>query len=154
MSVYNFKAKDINGNEISLESYKGKNLLIVNTASECGFTPQYEKLQKLKEKYQDELEILAFPCNQFGGQESGSDQEIKEFCDLRFNISFPLFSKVEVNGKNAHPLFEYLKESLPGVLGTKKIKWNFTKFFLDKDGKPVKRFAPNDDPAKVEALLK
>ena len=151
MNIYDFKAKLTDANEVSLSDYKGKTLLIVNTASACGFTPQYEGLENLYRKYKDSgLMIMAFPSNQFGKQEPGSDAEIKEFCDLKFKISFPLFSKIEVNGDNAHPLYQYLKEALPGLLGSKAVKWNFTKFLIDKEGKPVKRYAPTDTPESIE----
>ncbi len=151
MNIYDFRAKLTDTNELTLSEYKGKTLLIVNTASACGFTPQYEGLENLYKKYKDSgLVVLAFPCNQFGKQEPGSDSEIKEFCDLKFNISFPLFSKVDVNGDDAHPLFQYLKDSLPGILGSKAVKWNFTKFLVDKEGKPVKRYAPTDTPESIE----
>lgn len=151
MNIYDFKAKLTDANEVSLSDYKGKTLLIVNTASACGFTPQYEGLENLYRKYKDNgLMIMAFPSNQFGKQEPGSDAEIKEFCDLKFKISFPLFSKIEVNGDNAHPLYQYLKEALPGLLGSKAVKWNFTKFLIDKEGKPVKRYAPTDTPESIE----
>lgn len=151
MSLYDIKAKLSDGKEISLEDYKGKTLLVVNTASACGFTPQYAGLQELYEKHKDQgFEVLAFPCNQFGKQEPGSNSEIKDFCDLKFNISFPLFEKVDVNGDGAHPLFQYLKEQLPGLMGSKAIKWNFTKFLINKEGRPVKRYAPKDAPASIE----
>ena len=151
MNIFDFKAKLTDANEVSLSNFKGKTLLIVNTASACGFTPQYEGLENLYKKYKDDgLVILAFPCNQFGKQEPGSDAEIKEFCDLKFNITFPLFSKIEVNGDGTHPLFQYLKEALPGLMGSKAIKWNFTKFLVDKEGKPVKRYAPTDTPESIE----
>lgn len=147
--IYDFKVKDINGAEKSLKDYVGKSLLIVNTASKCGFTPQYEGLQELYTKYEGKLEILAFPCNQFGSQEPGSESEIASFCDLTYKTTFPLFSKVEVNGDNTHPLYTYLKEALPGLLGSKAIKWNFTKFLIDKNGNPVKRYAPTDAPLSL-----
>lgn len=128
-SIYQFSVNDIKGNSVSLSEYKNKTLLIVNTASKCGFTPQYKGLESLYEKYKDKgLVILGFPCNQFGKQEQGSNDEIASFCDLTFKISFPMFSKIEVNGDNASPLYQYLKEQAPGVLGSKSIKWNFTKF--------------------------
>lgn len=147
MSVYDYSAKLTADSEVSLKKFEGKALLIVNTASACGFTPQYGELQELYDDYKDKgFEVLAFPCNQFGSQESGSDDEIKKFCDLKFNVNFPIFNKVEVNGDNAHPLFEYLKKEAPGILGSKKIKWNFTKFLVDKNGQPVKRYAPKDSP--------
>ena len=155
---YTFSANDHAGNEISMEQYKGKVILVVNTASACGFTPQYEGLQNLYDEYKEQgLEILAFPCNQFKQQEKGSDEEIKTFCDLNFNIAFPLFSKIEVNGKNAHPMFNYLKKSAPGIMGTEGIKWNFTKFLINKNGEVVNRFAPITKPsaiiADIEKLL-
>lgn len=149
-TVHDFKAKNIKGEEVSLSDYKGKVLLIVNTASKCGFTPQYEGLEELYKKYEGKLEVLAFPCNQFGSQEPGSEEEIQGFCSTTFNTTFPLFSKIEVNGDNAHPLYNFLKSANPGVLGTEKIKWNFTKFLVDKDGKPVKRYAPVTKPKDIE----
>ncbi|MCQ2003601.1 glutathione peroxidase [Rhizobium sp. NRK18] len=154
MTVYDYQARTNAGQEIGLDSYRGKVLLIVNTASACGFTPQYAGLETLYKTYKDDLVILAFPCNQFGAQEKGSDEDIRTFCDLNFNISFPLFAKVDVNGSDAHPLFKYLKEALPGVLGTEAIKWNFTKFLVGRDGKPLKRFAPNDKPEDIEDDIK
>lgn len=150
MSIYDFKAIDIKGNERSLSEFKGKSLLIVNTASKCGFTPQYEGLQDLYNKYQGKLEILAFPCNQFGKQEPGSAQDIQSFCDLTFKTTFPLFEKIDVNGEDTHPLYKFLKNELPGVLGSQKIKWNFTKFLIDAQGNPVKRYAPIDKPESIE----
>ncbi|MAZ49378.1 MAG: glutathione peroxidase [Halobacteriovoraceae bacterium] len=151
MNIYDFKAKLTDTSEVPLSDFKGKTLLIVNTASACGFTPQYEGLENLYRKYKDNgLVIMAFPSNQFGKQEPGSDAEIKEFCDLKFKISFPLFSKIEVNGDTAHPLYKYLKEALPGLLGSKAVKWNFTKFLIDKEGKPIKRYAPTDTPESME----
>jgi len=157
--IYQFTVKNNAGEEVSLEQYKGKTLLIVNTASDCGFTPQYQGLQTLYNTYQEQgLEILAFPCNQFGKQEKGSNEEIKSFCDLRFNIKFPLFEKIDVNGDNAHPLYNFLKSQAPGILGSKGIKWNFTKFLVNKEGKVIKRFAPTIKPealtADIEKLLK
>ena len=149
-TVYDFKARTIENQEISLSAYKGKVLLIVNVASQCGFTPQYKALGDLYSKYsQRGLSILGFPCNQFGGQEPGNEQEIKSFCELNFGVKFPLFSKVEVNGPNTLPLYDYLKGSAPGILGTKRIKWNFTKFLIGRDGFPIKRFAPNTKPEKL-----
>ena len=151
---YNQKAKTIEGKEISLDKYRGKAVLIVNTASKCGFTPQYNELQKLYETYHEQgLEILGFPCDQFAHQEPGSDEEIKQFCSLNFGVTFQLFSKIDVNGDNAHPLFKYITSALPGSIG-KNVKWNFTKFLLDREGKPVKRFAPTTDPMKLEADIK
>ncbi|MCW9028049.1 MAG: glutathione peroxidase [Kangiella sp.] len=154
-TIYEYSAILNNGQEVSLEQYKGKVLLIVNTASACGFTPQYEGLQKLYEQYKDQgLEILAFPCNQFKSQEKGSDEEIKQFCDLNFNISFPLFKKIDVNGDDAHPLYQHLKNEAPGLLGSKTIKWNFTKFLVGKDGQVITRFATATKPDALEKPIK
>lgn len=155
MSIYEFSAKLNNGEEVKLENYKGKVLLIVNTASACGFTPQYAGLEDLYKKYKDSnFEILAFPCNQFGAQEKGDDGQIKSFCDLNFNITFPLFSKIDVNGNDAHPLYKYLTQEQKGLLGSAKIKWNFTKFLVDKEGNPVDRFAPTTKPEALEEDIK
>lgn len=155
MSIYNFKVKKANGEEISLEEYKGKTLLIVNTASKCGFTPQYDELEAIHEKYSDQnFAVLGFPCNQFGGQEPGTDEEIQEFCRASFSIKFPVFSKIEVNGNGAHPLYEYLKEKAPGLMGSKKVKWNFTKFLVSPDGEEITRFAPATKPLKIEDDIK
>ena len=156
--VYEFKVKKANGSEVSLKDYEGKVLLIVNVASECGFTKQYEGLQKLYEKYQSRgLEILAFPCNQFGGQEPGTDAEIQNFCTGSFGVKFPLFATIDVNGSAASPLFSYLKKEAKGILGTESVKWNFTKFLVSKTGQVVTRFAPNDEPSvlteDIEKLL-
>lgn len=152
MSVYPFKAKTIDGKEISLQDYQGKALLIVNVASKCGYTPQYEGLEKLYKKYKDQgFEILGFPCNQFGAQEPGSEADIQSFCSLTYGVDFPMFSKVDVNGANAHPLYKYLTTEKPGILGTEAIKWNFTKFLIDKNGEPVKRYASADKPESLEA---
>lgn len=154
-SVHEFKAKTIDGKEVSLSDYKGKTLLIVNVASKCGFTPQYKDLEEIYREYKGQgLEILAFPCNQFGSQEPGDENEIKNFCSLSYDVTFPMFAKVDVNGDNAHPLYNYLKESLPGILGTKAVKWNFTKFLVDKNGTPVERFAPNDKPKDLLEKIK
>jgi len=151
-NIYQFNAKDSQGDDVELSSYQGKVLLIVNTASNCGFTPQYQGLQNLYQQHQAEgLEVLAFPCNQFKQQEQGSDEDIRQFCDLRFNIKFPLFSKIEVNGDNAHPLYNYLKEQAPGILGSKSIKWNFTKFLINREGLAVKRYAPTTKPEDIAA---
>lgn len=134
MKIYDFIVKDSNGNKVSMKEYEGKVLLIINSATGCGLTPQYEGLQKLYDKYKDSgFEILDFPCNQFANQAPGSNEEIHEFCTLRYNTSFPMFSKIDVNGKNEEPLFEYLKESTKSFLGS-KIKWNFTKFLVDREG--------------------
>lgn len=152
MAIYDYSVKDKNDNEISLGEYKGKVLLIVNTASKCGFTSQYEGLEKIYEKYKEQgFEVLAFPCNQFGAQEPGSQEEIQSFCSLNFGTQFPIFKKVDVNGSSATPLYEYLKKEAPGIMGTKAIKWNFTKFLVDKEGKVVKRFAPKDKPEELSA---
>lgn len=146
-TIYDFSVKNIDGADVSLGQYKGKTLLIVNVASKCGFTPQYKDLEEIYRQYKSQgLEVLAFPCNQFGEQEPGDAEEIKNFCSLSYDVSFPLFAKVDVNGSNEAPLFKFLKNSLPGILGTKAVKWNFTKFLVDKNGKPVARFAPNDKP--------
>jgi glutathione peroxidase len=151
-NIYEFKVKDIKGNEISLSDYKGKTLLIVNVASKCGYTKQYKSLESLYLKYKDKgLVVMAFPCNQFGQQEPGTNEEVAQFCDLSFNVTFPLFSKIDVNGDNTIGLYNYLKESLPGVLGTKNIKWNFTKFLINKNGVAVKRYAPKDEPSDFES---
>jgi len=151
-TVYPFSALNIKNENIELKGYQGKVLLIVNTASACGFTPQYEGLQLLYTDLQAQgLEVLAFPCNQFKQQEKGNNNEIQEFCDLRFNIKFPLFDKVDVNGDNAHPLFTFLKSQAPGILGSKSIKWNFTKFLVNKQGQVVKRYAPTTKPENMKA---
>lgn len=151
MNVYDFSAKTIEGKEKLLSEYRGKTLLIVNVASHCGFTPQYEGLQKLYEKYQPKgLEILGFPCNQFGAQEPGSEAEIRTFCDLNFGVKFQLFYKIDVNGEKAHPLYKYLTQDLPGILGTEAIKWNFTKFLVDREGNPVKRYGSAEKPVGLE----
>lgn len=151
-TIYQFSAINNAGESVELDNYQGKVILIVNTASDCGFTPQYAGLQTLYQQHQEQgLEVLAFPCNQFKQQESGNDEEIKQFCDLRFNIKFPLFSKIDVNGDNAHPLFTYLKKNAPGILGSKGIKWNFTKFLVNREGKVVKRYAPTTKPEDIEA---
>ena len=158
-NIYQFSVNNNKGEEINLEQYKGKVLLIVNTASKCGFTPQYDGLQALYDEYDREhFEVLAFPCDQFGHQEPGSDEEIEQFCTLNFGVKFPLFQKLEVNGKNAAPVFNYLKTEAPGLMGSKSIKWNFTKFLINKNGQPVKRYGPNTKPeaikADIEAAIK
>lgn len=153
-TVYDFSADVLSGESRSLDAYKGKVVLVVNTASKCGFTPQYKGLEALYQKYQDRgLEVLGFPCNQFGKQEPGNAEEIGGFCERNFGVSFPLFAKVEVNGDNAHPLFTHLKQQAPGILGTESIKWNFTKFLVGRDGQVVKRFAPKDKPESLEAAI-
>lgn len=148
-----FTASTLSGEERSLADYEGKVVLVVNTASKCGFTPQYKGLEALYKKYKDRgLEVLGFPCNQFGKQEPGDSAEIDSFCELNFGVTFPLFAKVEVNGDNAHPLFRQLKHQAPGLLGTESIKWNFTKFLVGRDGS-VKRFAPKDKPESLESAI-
>ena len=150
MTIYDFKVRNAKGEEVSMADYKGKVLLIVNTATGCGFTPQYEGLQKLYDKYKDMgLEILDFPCNQFGHQAPGTEEEIQEFCTLKYKTTFPLFAKVEVNGKNEEPLFRYLKSQEGGFLGD-DIKWNFTKFLVTRDGIVVGRYAPITKPENIE----
>ncbi len=152
---YQLEANDIVGDKISFETFKDKVVLIVNTASFCGFTKQFTELQELYKKYKEQgLVILAFPCNQFGDQDPHSNGEIKTFCESNFNITFPLMEKIDVNGDKTHEVFTYLKEELPGLLGSKKIKWNFTKFLIDKKGKPIKRFAPQDSPRSIEDDIK
>ncbi|WP_060681125.1 glutathione peroxidase [Virgibacillus halodenitrificans] len=150
MNVYDFSAKTLLGEEKSLSDYKGKVLLIVNTASECGFTPQFEGLQQLYDKYKEQgLDILGFPCNQFNNQDPGSNEEISEFCQRNYGVTFQMFSKVDVKGEQAHPLFSYLTEEAKGML-TKQIKWNFTKFLIDRNGNVIKRFAPQTKPESLE----
>ena len=157
-SIYDFKVRTIDGTVTTLEPYRGKVLLIVNVASKCGFTPQYEGLERLYKKYKDDgFVVLGFPCNQFGSQEPGSEAEIKQFCRVNFGVTFPMFSKIDVNGEYAHPLYKYLKAQQPGLLGSEAIKWNFTKFLVDRQGNVVERFAPSTRPAAlteaVESLL-
>ena len=150
MTIYDFKVRSAKGEEVSMADYKGKVLLIVNTATGCGFTPQYEGLQKLYDKYKDKgLEILDFPCNQFGHQAPGTEEEIQEFCTLKYKTTFPLFAKVDVNGKDADPLFVFLKKQKGGFLGD-DIKWNFTKFLVTRDGRVVGRYAPITKPENIE----
>lgn len=154
MSIYEFTVKNAAGKEVNMADYKGKVLLIVNTATGCGFTPQYDGLQDLYEKYQNEkFEILDFPCNQFGNQAPGTEEEIVDFCQSRYGVTFPQFAKIEVNGENEHPLYTYLKKEQGGIMGS-KIKWNFTKFLVDKEGNVVARFAPTVTPEKIEADIK
>ena len=157
-SIYDLTVTTLEGKPVALETYKGKVLLVVNTASQCGFTPQYQGLQALYEQYAGQgLIVLGFPCNQFGQQEPGNSQQIKSFCEARFGVSFPLFEKIEVNGKKAHPLYQYLTQAAPGILGTKGIKWNFTKFLVNRDGQVVKRYPPMTKPEAIaqdiQALL-
>ena len=149
-SIYDFTVKDIHGKPVKLDRYRGKVMLIVNTASECGFTPQYKGLEAMYEKLHDKgLEVLGFPCNQFGGQEPGGEKEIAQFCELNFGVTFPMFAKVDVNGDGAAPLYKFLKAEKRGLLGSEAIKWNFTKFLVDRDGNVVKRYAPNDTPESI-----
>ncbi|KZY38502.1 MULTISPECIES: glutathione peroxidase [unclassified Oleiphilus] len=145
--IYQFSANNIKGEEVPLKAYQGKLLIIVNTASKCGFTPQLKGLEELYLEYSEKgLEILGFPCNQFLKQDPGTDSEISEFCSLNYGVTFPMFSKIEVNGDNTHPLYKYLKSEAKGLMGSEKIKWNFTKFLVDQQGKVVKRYAPNTEP--------
>lgn len=153
-NVFNFSATSLQGQEINFEEYKGKVVLIVNTASKCGFTYQYEGLQALYEKYKEQgFVVLGFPCNQFGEQEKGSENEISEFCQINYGVSFPMFAKIDVNGEHAHPLFNYLKSAKKGLLGSEKIKWNFTKFLVNRDGEVVQRFGSLTKPEKLEAKI-
>jgi glutathione peroxidase len=149
-TVHTYSAKDITGKEISLSQWRGKYILIVNVASQCGFTPQYKGLESLQKEMADKLVVLGFPCNQFGGQEPGDEQTIQTFCERNFGVTFPLFAKVEVNGEQAHPLYRFLKGEKPGLLGTEAIKWNFTKFLVDRQGQVIKRYAPTDAPEKIQ----
>jgi glutathione peroxidase len=151
-SVYDFSVADIHGKTVKLDRYKGKVLLIVNTASKCGFTPQYKGLEALYEQYGKRgFVVLGFPSNQFGEQEPGPESEIAEFCEMNFGVTFPLFAKVDVNGESAHPLYKYLTKAKPGLLGSEGIKWNFTKFLVDRDGNVVKRYAPTTEPKEIAA---
>ncbi|PZV18872.1 MAG: glutathione peroxidase [Pseudanabaena sp.] len=151
-SIYRFSATGLDGNPVSLSTYKDKVLLIVNTASQCGFTPQYKGLQALSDQYANQgLVVLGFPCNQFGQQEPGNSDQIQSFCEINFGVSFQLFQKIKVNGSDAHPLYQYLSKAVPGIFGTEGIKWNFTKFLVDRSGKVVKRYPPT---AKPEDLVK
>lgn len=150
-SIYDFSVKSIDGKDVKMSDYKGKVLLIVNVASKCGFTPQYKGLEELYRKYQkDGLVVMGFPCNQFAGQEPGSNEEIKTFCKTNYDVTFPMFDKIDVNGDNTAPLYQYLKEQAPGILSTKDIKWNFTKFLIDKNGKVIERFAPATTPESID----
>ncbi|KJL02871.1 glutathione peroxidase [Priestia aryabhattai] len=155
MSVYEYSAKTIKDEDVSLSNYQGDVLLIVNTASKCGFTPQYKDLQALyEEEKENGLTVLGFPCNQFGGQEPGSSNDIEQFCKLNYGVSFPMFAKVDVKGEHAHPLFTYLTEQAPGLLGSKGIKWNFTKFLVNRQGEVVKRYAPQTAPKDIQKDIK
>ena len=151
-TVYEYTAKALDGSEIKLEQYKGNVMLIVNTASKCGFTSQFAGLEKLHEEYSKRgLSLLGFPCNQFGAQEPGDSTEIGAFCQKNYVVDFQMFDKIEVNGEHAHPLYKYLTDKVPGLLGLKDVKWNFTKFLVDRDGNVVKRYAPNVEPADISA---
>jgi glutathione peroxidase len=153
-SLYDIPVKTIDGSDTTLADYAGKALLIVNVASKCGFTRQYAGLEQLHKTYGPKgFEVLGFPCNQFGGQEPGDEAEIKSFCKLTYDVDFPLYAKIDVNGDNAHPLYQYLKAEAPGLLGTEAIKWNFTKFLVDRAGRVVRRFAPTDEPASLGAEI-
>ena len=157
-SIYDFEALQITGNSVPLKQFEGRAMLIVNTASACGFTPQFAGLEELHKAYADRgLVVLGFPCNQFGSQDKGSNDEISEFCQLNYGVSFPMMAKIEVNGSGAHPLYQFLCKEAPGLLGSKAIKWNFTKFLIGKDGRVLKRYAPTDTPKSlagdVEAAL-
>ena len=155
MSVYDFSAPLLNGEEVSLSRWQGRVLLIVNTASKCGFTPQYAGLEDLSRRLEgDGLTVLGFPCNQFGAQEPGDSAEIGAFCQKNYGVSFPVFAKVDVNGPGAHPLWAYLKRAKSGLMGTEAIKWNFTKFLVDRTGQPVARYAPRTAPADLEAPIR
>ncbi|AIQ62867.1 glutathione peroxidase [Paenibacillus stellifer] len=158
MSIYDYQANTLRGNEESLSKYEGKVLLIVNTASKCGFTPQYKGLQEVYDKFKDRgFEVLGFPSNQFASQEPGNSDEIEEFCQLNYGVTFPMYEKIDVNGDNAHPLFKHLTKEAPGALGSKRVKWNFTKFLVDREGRVLKRFAPTTTPEslqdEIQALL-
>jgi glutathione peroxidase len=149
-TAYDFSARDIDGNEKPLSKFKGEALLIVNVASKCGFTPQYTGLEELQKTYHDKgFEVLGFPCDQFGHQEPGDEAEIKNFCSLTYDVSFPMFAKIDVNGSNTHPLYEWLKKEKSGLLGIGAIKWNFTKFLVDREGNVIKRYAPTDKPEAI-----
>ena len=151
-SIHDFEAQSIAGQNVKLSAYRGKVLLIVNTASKCGFTPQFEGLESLSKDYADKgLVVLGFPCNQFGGQDPGANDEIASFCQLNYGVSFPMMGKIDVNGANAHPLYQWLVKEAPGILGTKSIKWNFTKFLVGKDGQVISRYAPTDTPKGLRA---
>ena len=152
--IYDIQVKDSLKKDISLSEYSGKTLLVVNVASKCGLTPQYEGLQELYDRYKDRnFVVLGFPCNQFGGQEPGTDAEINDFCDINYSVTFPIFSKIEVNGPYAHPLFKLLKRDKPGIFRTQSIKWNFTKFLINSNGKIVERFSPRVEPKYIKEQI-
>ena len=152
--IYDIQVKDSLKKDIYLSKYSGKTLLVVNVASKCGLTPQYEGLQELYDRYKDRnFVVLGFPCNQFGGQEPGTDAEINDFCDINYSVTFPIFSKIEVNGPNAHPLFKLLKRDKPGIFRTQSIKWNFTKFLINSNGKIVERFSPRVEPKYIKEQI-
>jgi glutathione peroxidase len=150
-SIYDFSAKTIEGNEQKLDAYRGRALLVVNVASKCGFTPQYEGLEALYRTFKDKgFAVLGFPCDQFGHQEPGNEDEIRNFCSLNYDVTFPMFAKIDVNGTDAHPIYRYLKSEAKGLLGSEAIKWNFTKFLVGRDGAVLKRYAPTDTPKSIE----
>lgn len=152
MSIYDFNVTSLQGKEIPMSAFKGKVLLIVNTASKCGLSPQYKGLQELYDQFHEQsFEVLGFPSNQFANQEPGSNEDIAEYCQMNYGVSFPMFEKLNVNGEEAHPLFKYLTSQAPGILGSKAIKWNFTKFLVDQEGRIVKRYSPQTTPDKIEA---
>lgn len=154
-NIYNFSVKNSSGQDVDLSQYQGKVILVVNVASKCGFTPQYKGLEALYQEFKDAgLVILGFPCNQFGAQEPGNDTEIQQFCSLTYDVSFPIMSKIDVNGSQTAPVYDFLKSSAPGFLGTEMIKWNFTKFLIGRDGKVIKRYAPNTEPSEITADIK
>ena len=153
-TIYDFSARGIDGAERPLDAYRGRVLLVVNVASKCCFTPQYAGLEALYRKYREAgLTVLGFPCDQFGHQEPGDEAAIREFCSTQYDVSFPLYAKIEVNGDAAHPLYRWLKQEKPGLLGTGRIKWNFTKFLVGRDGRPIKRYAPTDTPASLTGAI-
>ena len=152
MSIYDFTATNIDGDPVQLSEYRGKVILVVNTASKCGFTPQYEGLEHIYRTYRDQgLMILGFPCNQFGKQEPGDAAEIREFCNLNYDVTFPMFAKIDVNGENAHPLYRYLRDAVPGPSRGEEIKWNFAKFLIDRSGDEIRHYAPADTPESLES---
>jgi glutathione peroxidase len=153
-AIYQFNIKDIKGTDISMDTFKNKVLLIVNTASKCGFTPQYKALEELYQQYKDQgLVVMGFPCNQFGKQEQGTETEISQFCELNFGVTFPLFSKIDVNGDDAAPLYQHLKQAAKGLLGSQSIKWNFTKFLVDTQGNVIERYAPTTKPEDLSSVI-